>query len=117
MFDDSHDLAERVRAALSHDDVREVRMFGGLCFMLNDKLLVGTMKDGSLLVRIDPDRNAELCERPGTSTPEMGGGRSMGPGWVAVDAETANADLGFWLAEARDFNPRATASRRTAPPN
>jgi hypothetical protein len=34
------DLAERVRAVLARSgELREVRMFGGLCFMLNGNML------------------------------------------------------------------------------
>lgn len=110
-LDATADLSDRIRAALSAHPAREVRMFGGLCFMVNDKLLVGAMKDGALLVRIDPARNAELMSRPGTATPEMGAGRSMGPGWLRVTPEEADDDLDFWIAQALDFNPRAQKSR------
>ncbi|WP_432560320.1 TfoX/Sxy family protein [Granulicoccus sp. GXG6511] len=109
---DAAELANRIRAALStRDGVREVRMFGALCFMLDGKILVGTMSDGSLLVRIDPERNATLQERPGTSTPEMGRGRSMGPGWLRVEPALVDDDLDFWIDEAIAFNPRAKSSR------
>lgn len=105
-------LVDRIRAALStHSPVREQRMFGGLAFMLNDKMLIGTWKDGGILVRVDPARNPELIERPGASTPEMGAGRPMGPGWIRVAEEYADADLDFWITEALDFNPRARASK------
>lgn len=58
-----------------------------------------------------PDRNADLMTRPGTSTPEMGAGRSMGAGWMRVAPDVADLDLDFWIAEAMDFNPRAKKSR------
>ena len=48
------DLAERMRTVLAGTGaVREVRMFGGLCFMLNGNMVAGTSKRG-LLVRIHP---------------------------------------------------------------
>ncbi|TMJ64941.1 MAG: TfoX/Sxy family protein, partial [Alphaproteobacteria bacterium] len=44
------DLAERMRAVLGTTGaVREVRMFGGLCFMLNGNMLAGTSKRGLLV--------------------------------------------------------------------
>lgn len=110
-FEAAADLTDRIRAALSAHPVREVRMFGALCFMVNDKLLIGTMKDGALLVRIDPGRSADLMTKPGTEIPEMGPGRSMGPGWMRVAPAAADLDLDFWIAEAMDFNPRAKKSR------
>ena len=46
------DLAARMRVALAGTGaVREVRMFGGLCFMLNGNMVAGTSKRG-LLVRV-----------------------------------------------------------------
>lgn len=112
MDDTTPSLEDRIRAALStHSPVREQRMFGALCFMLDNKLLIGTWKGGGLLVRIDPDRNAELLGQPGASVPEMGPGRSMGSGWISVDADAADDDLEFWIEQALEFNPRAKASR------
>jgi len=52
------DLAERMRAILGRTGVvREVRMFGGLCFVLNNNLLAGTSKR-SLLVRVGKDQHS-----------------------------------------------------------
>jgi len=46
------DLADRMRAVLTGTGtVREVRMFGGLCFMLNGNMVAGTSRRG-LLVRV-----------------------------------------------------------------
>ena len=45
------DLAERMRVALAGTGaVREVRMFGGLCFMLNGNMVAGTSKRAPLPV-------------------------------------------------------------------
>lgn len=75
-------------------------MFGGLAFMVADKLVVSVGRE-ALLVRVDHERHAELVTRPGAHEAEMGAGRSMGTGWLEV-AESAladDADLRFWLAE------------------
>ena len=48
----NEDLAERIRAILAGTgSLREVRMLGGLCFMLNGNMVAGTSKRG-LLVRV-----------------------------------------------------------------
>src|ERR1700738_3287404 len=53
------DLADRMRAVLAGTGtVREVRMFGGLCFMLNGNMVSGTSRRG-LLVRVGKDRHAQ----------------------------------------------------------
>ncbi|WP_420111445.1 TfoX/Sxy family protein [Pseudactinotalea sp.] len=99
-------LTDRVRAALAHEsDVREVRMFGGLSFMVRGAMLVAVRGDESLLARVDPERGNELVARTGTSRAEMGTGRDMGPGWIHVTAEALDGDgLTFWLDAARAYH-------------
>ena len=49
-------LRNRIREALAHiDNVEEKAMFGGICFMVNDKMCLGVMKD-EMMCRIDPDK-------------------------------------------------------------
>ena len=67
------DLADRMRAVLAGTGVvREVRMFGGLCFMLNGNMVAGTSRRG-LLVRVGKDRYAQALARPGAKPMEMSG--------------------------------------------
>ncbi|OFE15611.1 hypothetical protein BA895_22155 [Humibacillus sp. DSM 29435] len=99
-------VVERVRAALDRQGaVREVAMFGGRAFMVNEKLLVSVGRDGSLLARVDPDRAAELLAVDGARPAEMGG-RSMGPNWMLIAFEAVSTDegLSFWLDVALAHN-------------
>lgn len=92
-------LAERVRAVLPQDGtVREVSMFGGLSFMVDDSLVVAAGRDGDLLVHVDPARNAELLDVAGAKPAVMGADRPMGPGWIRVSREgvTTGTQLAFW---------------------
>lgn len=104
-------LVEELRARLAGESpVREVAMFGGRSFMVRDKLAVCALKGGDLLVRVSPDRDAGLLDRPDASRAEMGAGRSMGVGWIQVPA-SALADeqrLDFWLEAALDHNRSVT---------
>lgn len=93
-------LAERVRAALPDDRrVREVSMFGGLAFMVEDSMVVAAGRDGDLLVRIDPARSDELLNVPGARSAVMGADRPMGPGWITVSHAglTTETQLAFWI--------------------
>ncbi len=93
-------LAERVRAMLPQDrPVREVSMFGGLSFMVDDSMVVAAGRDGRLLVRIDPARHAELLSHPGAEPAVMGADRPMGPGWIRVSHEGLRTDeqLASWV--------------------
>jgi hypothetical protein len=97
-------LAERVRTLLAGEpSTREVAMFGGLAFMVDDRMVVSSSRGGDLLVRVPRARDDELVALPGASRPEMGAGRSMGPGWVSVAAEalTDDEELSFWVGVAR----------------
>lgn len=101
------DLADRIRTALEDEpSTRTVSMFGGLSFMVHEKMVVAAQRDGALLVRIDPADHARLLARPGVSQAEMGTGRPMGPGWISVDprAITDDEQLGWWIEVAMEFN-------------
>jgi hypothetical protein len=93
-------LAERVRALLPRDrEVREVPMFGGLSFMVDDAMVVAAGRDGDLLVRTDPRRHGELLDVRGAKPAVMGADRPMGPGWIAVsrDGVTTDEQVAFWI--------------------
>ena len=93
-------LAARVRAALPHDrPLREVSMFGGLSFMVDDSMVVAVRRDGDLLVRIDPARHDELLDVAGARPAVMGTDRPMGAGWITVSADglTTDEQLAFWI--------------------
>ena len=108
------DLAERMRAVLAGAGaVREVRMFGGLCFMLDGNMVAGTSKRG-LLVRIGKDRQSEALARPGVKPMEMGGRRMEG--YVFVDpAPSDDRSLRDWLnlavAFVKTLPPKAPKSK------
>lgn len=85
-------------------------MFGGPAFMVNEKMVVSTFKNGDLLVRVPSDAHPRLTQRPGARQAEMGAGRSMGPGWITASAASTATDegLGFWLDIALDYNETVT---------
>jgi TfoX/Sxy family transcriptional regulator of competence genes len=108
------ELADRVRGALPQEkSVREVAMFGGLAFMVDEKMVVCVSAGGgALLVRVSRDRDAEHLEVPGARRAEMGA-RSMGEGWIAVDGDALADDraLTSWLDAALAYNAELTAER------
>jgi TfoX/Sxy family transcriptional regulator of competence genes len=97
--DVARSLVNRIRALLSDRATREVRMFGVVAIMVDGALAVAAGKDGSLLVRVDPAEDAQLLEDRHASRAEMGAGRSMGEGWIRVEAEAVHDDasLAHWL--------------------
>lgn len=107
-------LVERLRLHLVGEPVRrEVRMFGGVSFMVNEKMLVSALRDGCLLVRVAADRHQQLLSRPGAARAEMGPGRDMGPGWIEVNPSAIDSDenLSFWVGIAIEHNRAVTGGR------
>jgi TfoX/Sxy family transcriptional regulator of competence genes len=108
-------LAANVRAALAGaGSIAEVKMFGGIAFMLNGNMVAAVSKRG-LLLRVGKERYAAALARPGAAFVEMQG-RTMA-GYVRVDpASLGNGDLQAWLREAVAFvatlPPKAAGARR-----
>lgn len=106
-------LADRTREiiALTHKKVEEKTMFGGLCFMVNDKMCVGVEKE-RLMVRINPDLYEEVMERQGCKPMDFTG-RIM-KGYVFVDVEALNTKkkLAYWVKLVLEFNKIAKASKK-----
>jgi TfoX/Sxy family transcriptional regulator of competence genes len=101
------EVAARVRSVLSdRDNVREVKMFGGLAFMVDERMVVCVSGGrGALVVRVAPERDAEYLKKVGAERAEMGKGRSMGEGWITIDEEALekDEDLQYWMDAALAF--------------
>lgn len=106
-------LADRTREiiSLTHKNVVEKKMFGGLCFMVNDKMCVGVEKE-RLMVRLDPAIFDKVAEKEGCKPMDFTG-RIM-KGYVFVDAEVLNTKrkLEYWLNLALEFNAIAKTSKK-----
>jgi len=77
------ELVASVRAALADTgEVREVKMFGGIGFMLQGNLVAAASRRG-LLLRVGKDRQADALARPG-ARPMVMNGRTM-EGYIYVD--------------------------------
>ena len=102
MTDASDAMGERLRPLVPKGLV-EKKMFGGLGFMLNGNMLVGTTAKGALLVRVDPQRMDEALARPGAYAMHMGA--KVMTGFIAVDPESL-PDAGAiknWIALASKY--------------
>lgn len=99
----SNELAERIRNIVGDDpNIGEIRMFGGICFTLNGNMMVGTMKDGTLLSRVGNDQEATALAMPGSSRMNFTG-REM-KGFIMVEPEVLDdRTLAKWIAMASSF--------------
>ena len=94
-------MGDRLRP-LVPKGLAEKKMFGGLGFMLNGNMVIGTTAKGALLVRVDPEKMDEALQRPGAYAMHMGP-RVMS-GFIAVDPEALNAAaIKDWIAYASKY--------------
>ncbi len=105
-------LSIRIRQALAGiNNVEEKTMFGGICFMVNDKMCIGVMKD-EMMCRIDPDKYDEALEKQGCRSMDFNG--KIMKGFVLIDeyGMKTKSDFNYWISLCLDFNPKAKSSKR-----
>jgi len=106
-------LANMTRELIAHtqNNIEEKPMFGGLCFMVNDKMALGVEKD-RLMVRLNPDIYDEVMEKDGCRPMDFSG--KVMKGFVFVDAKvlTSKKKLGYWVNLALEYNKIAKASKK-----
>jgi len=106
-------LADRISSFFKAKNlsVEEKNMMGGLCYMLDDKMCVGIVKD-ELMVRVGLEVYESCLQKPGCKEMNFTG-RSM-KGYVYVESSALDTDeeLAGWLQLAVDFNPFAKSSKK-----
>jgi len=105
-------LTNRVREALSEQPkIDEVKMFQGLCFMVDDKMCV-CVRDNGLLFRIGREQAVVELEK-GDCRQMINGDRVMKDYvWVDRDDISANKKFDHWMGLALGFNKVAKASKK-----
>ena len=105
------ELADRIREVIAGEPgLSEKSMFGGLAFLIDDKMAVSASNQGGLLLRVDPTMTDSLLREPQIRRFEMRG-REM-DGWLRVDAEVLKTDdeLRRWVRQgvtyARSLPPK-----------
>ena len=106
-------IAEKIRVHFLTKGVenREIKMMGGLCFMVEDKMCVGVMAD-TLMARIDPEIYESSIVKNGCKEMKFTG-RPM-KGFVIVDLDEVDTvnDLAYWVDLCLEYNPKAKASKK-----
>lgn len=104
-------LADRVHELLTQDpDLSEMKMFGGLAFLVGGNMAVAASGQGGIMVRVDPASSDSLVATTRAKLVEMGG-RPM-KGWLRVDTEDVRTkgQLAKWVqlgaAYARSLPPK-----------
>lgn len=98
-------LAERARkageaqATATGFELREKRMFGGLAFMLSDKMFVGVIDD-ELMVRVGPAAYEQALARPHIREMDFTGKPMRGYVFVEAAGCAKQADVARWVTRA-----------------
>lgn len=104
-------LAQRIRQLLAdRNDVVEKKMFGGIAFMLGERMAVGVVKD-DLMVRVGPDAHDAALAQPHARPMDMGGRVSRGFVYVAPEGLTEDA-LAGWVDRGVRFAASAQPARQ-----
>lgn len=110
----STDIADRLRAYLSeykHLQIEEKKMFGGLAFMVNDKMCIN-VKENALMCRYDPEQHEEVITRHGYSELHMRGKNQIGFCYVEAEGFEKDSDFKYWVDLCLEYNPKAKNSKK-----
>lgn len=109
----SEKLADQIRIALAGTkNLVEKKMFGGIAFMINDKMCIGVDKD-DIMLRCEKEETDELLKRKGAKVFDLSGGRPM-KGWILVGPEgtSSKKDFQYWLDKAMEGNKNALSTKK-----
>ncbi len=106
-------LAERVRLKLQEKHIvsEEKKMMGGLCFMVDEKMCLGVMKN-ELMVRIAPEMYDHALTLQGSKIMDFTGRVLKGFLLVEPEGIDLEKDLDSWVQMCLNFNPIAKASKK-----
>ena len=93
------------------------KMFSGLVFMVNEKMLCGVHYDKKketdlLMARIGDDAFEKHKDRTGCQPMDFTGRVMKGYVFITPDGYDLDEDLEFWINLCLDFNPFAKASKK-----
>ena len=106
-------LADRIRKALSEVQVKysEKKMFGGIAFMVEDKMCMGVIKD-KLMARVGPEAHEEALKLQGASPMDFTGRPMKGYLFVEPIGLDHEEQFDHWISLCLAFNPLAKSSKK-----
>jgi TfoX/Sxy family transcriptional regulator of competence genes len=103
-------LSDRIREALQDlPNVTEKLMFGGICYMVNEKMCVGVVKE-EMMCRVDPSKTEQLLELDGCRPMDFTKTPMKGFVYVSEDGLKKKEQFDFWIQQCLEYNPLAKAS-------
>ena len=96
-------LAERIRKLLARrKNITEKKMFGGLSFLRNGKMLCGVVKD-LLVVRVGPEETGKLLQKHHVRPMDFTGRPMRGFLYVEPAGTKSAAQLAGWVERCAKF--------------
>ncbi len=106
------EMTDKIRQILidKNCQLEEKKMFGGICFMVNEKMCVA-VKPEKIMLRIDPKYYETIAESEDFQA-MVHSGKTM-PGFVFVDIEgLSSKKLQYWIDLALEYNKIAPTSKK-----
>ncbi len=106
-------LQERIESVLNDRNIpfRSIKMMGGLCYMIDEKMCLGIVKD-ELMARVGAEAAKDLLKKKGARQMDMTKRPMNGYLFVEPEAIDYESDLEFWIDQCLAFNPQATSSKK-----
>lgn len=96
-------LAQRIREQLQdHSNVEEKKMFGGLCFMVNQHMCCGIVGD-KLMVRVSPEKYEEKLKKEHVFKMDFTGKPMKGMLYIGPEGVKSDQDLNQWIETCLNF--------------
>lgn len=112
-------LADRIKRILNEKkvDFSLLKMMGGLCFKVDEKMLCGIhldkkYGDNLLMARIGPEVYEEAIKKEECLPMDFTGRPMKGYIFVTPEGFDSEDDLDYWIQLCLDFNPLAKASKK-----
>lgn len=114
-------FADRIRSILheAKQPFEEMKMMGGLCFKVNDKMLCGIHHDKKygdnlLMARIGEETYQSELEKEECLPMDFTGRPMKGYIFVTPQGFDMDDDLKYWIDRCLQFNPLAKMSKKKA---
>lgn len=112
-------LGDRIRQVLNekHAHFTELKMMGGLCFKVNEKMLCGIhidkkYGDSLLMARIGEDQYENEISKDSCLPMDFTGRLMKGYIFITPDGFDTDEDLEYWIDLCLSFNPLAKAGKK-----
>ena len=106
-------LADRIQQYLQQSKIKfeTKKMMGGFCFLVNQKMCIGVIKN-KLMARIDPDIYKVCLTKKGCHEMDFTGRPLIGYVFIEPEGIDLDSELEYWINLALEFNPKAKSSKK-----